>query len=102
MWRIDYGVRKAIFSDCFAVDLNHADEQINTIKSFWCETGDRLTVQFIPAFDEYENFSLNNDEIIQIAERFCCLFYDQFQIVYGVHFDSVNTYSFCYKQCIIY
>lgn len=31
---IDYVVRKAIFSDGFAVDLNHAAEQIHAVKSF--------------------------------------------------------------------
>ena len=89
---IDYVVRKAIFSDGFAVDLNHAAEQIHAVKGFWCETGGRQMVHFILAFDDYENVSLGNDEIIQIAERFCGLFYDRFQIVYGVHFDSGNIH----------
>lgn len=60
---IDYVVRKAIFSDGFAVDLNHAAEQIHAVKSFWCETGGRQMVHFILAFDGYENVSLSNDEI---------------------------------------
>ena len=89
---IDYSVRKAIFSDGFAVDPNHAAEQIHAVKSFWCETDGRQMVQFILAFDDYENVSLDNDEIIRIAERFCGLFYDRFQIVYGVHFDSGNIH----------
>lgn len=89
---IDYVVRKAIFSDGFAVDLNHAAEQIHAVKSFWCETGGRQMVHFILAFDGYENVSLSNDEIIRIAEIFCGLFYGRFQIVYGVHFDSWNIH----------
>ena len=89
---VDYVVRKAIFSDGFAVDLNHAAEQIHAVKSFWCETDGRQMVHFILAFDGYENVSLDNDEIIQIAERFCGLFYNRFQIVYGVHFDSGNIH----------
>ena len=64
---IDYVVRKAVFSDGFAVDLNHA--------------AGRQMVHIILAFDDYENVSLSNDEIIQIAERFCGLFYGRFQIV---------------------
>ena len=89
---VDYVVRKAVFSDGFAVDLNHAAEQIHAVKGFWCETGGRQMVHFILAFDDYENVSLDNDEIIQIAEIFCGLFYGRFQIVYGVHFDSGNIH----------
>ena len=91
---IDYVVRKAIFSDGFAVDLNHADGQIHAVKSFWCETGGRQMVHFILAFDDYENISLDNDEIIQIAERFCGLFYGGVQFVSGnihIHFAMNNV-----------
>ena len=89
---VDYIIRKAVFKDTFALDLNHAAEQIHAVKSFWCEIGGRQMVHFILAFDDYENVSLSNDEIIQIAERFCGLFYGRFQIVYGVHFDSGNIH----------
>ena len=41
---VDYVVRKAIFSDGFAVDLNHAAEQIHAVKGFWCETGGWCTL----------------------------------------------------------
>ena len=89
---VDYIIRKAVFKDSFALDLNHAAEQIHAVKNFWCETHGRQMVQFILAFDDHESVSMSNDEIIQIAESFCGLFYDRFQIVYGVHFDTNNPH----------
>lgn len=72
------------------VDPNHAVEQMRLVKQLWYKTEGRQVRHFYVSFSDSEGVSI--DEAFEYGYKIARYYADRFQIVFGVHHDTLHIH----------
>lgn len=80
-----YVFRKAVAIGGRWVDPMHAAEEMKLVKQIWRKDVGRQVRHFVLCFNEKESARVSSAGLLQLLGYRVCEFYQEYQIVFGVH-----------------